>query len=159
MPAEYINIPQCEMDDFLTKQGFSLLNLGPQTQELVYGKRVHHPKSNDMPLTLRIFTGIVPSGQSREVGRDAIRPVIFWKNPKGDIRLVHNGKRVHRVLGWRKNLQQRIDHCFDDMLMFVCSQCGGPMKYRKGKNGTFVGCVDFPNCKHTFTEQYGETKR
>lgn len=31
----------------------------------------------------------------------------------------------------------------------VCPKCGGQMRERKGKFGTFMGCVNFPECRYT----------
>lgn len=33
--------------------------------------------------------------------------------------------------------------------MQKCPLCNGPMAERNGKNGTFLGCKGFPNCKGT----------
>ncbi|MBN1788776.1 MAG: type I DNA topoisomerase [Sedimentisphaerales bacterium] len=30
---------------------------------------------------------------------------------------------------------------------YTCTQCGKPMVYRLGKNGTFLSCSDYPECK------------
>lgn len=30
----------------------------------------------------------------------------------------------------------------------ICSECGSPMKLRKGPYGQFWGCTNYPNCKH-----------
>jgi DNA topoisomerase I len=31
---------------------------------------------------------------------------------------------------------------------YVCKECGKPMVYRFGKNGKFLSCSDYPNCKY-----------
>lgn len=31
----------------------------------------------------------------------------------------------------------------------ICPECGGKLLYKKGKNGKFIGCENFPNCKYT----------
>ena len=31
----------------------------------------------------------------------------------------------------------------------ICPECGKPLLIRKSKNGEFLGCSGFPNCKHT----------
>lgn len=30
-----------------------------------------------------------------------------------------------------------------------CPDCGGRLLYKSGRNGEFIGCENFPNCKHT----------
>jgi DNA topoisomerase-1 len=30
-----------------------------------------------------------------------------------------------------------------------CPQCGNPLVYREGRYGRFIGCSNFPNCRHT----------
>ncbi len=44
---------------------------------------------------------------------------------------------------------------------FVCEKCGGPMVIKWGKNGQFIACQKYPECKNTkeFTKGYnGELK-
>ena len=31
----------------------------------------------------------------------------------------------------------------------VCPLCGSPMKFKSGKYGDFLGCSNYPKCKHT----------
>lgn len=65
--AQYYNISVSEIDNFLLPQGFVRMTL-PGVNELVYGKRVDN---NNMPVSMRVYTGIDPTGQSRDVGEDA----------------------------------------------------------------------------------------
>lgn len=30
-----------------------------------------------------------------------------------------------------------------------CTECGGKMEFKTGKYGPFLGCKDYPDCKHT----------
>lgn len=140
--ATYTNITQQEVEDFLLPQGFQQIEL-EGTYELVYGKRVD---TDGLVLSLRVYTGINPNGQSREVGTDAMRCNIFWRNAEGDLRKVATSKRVHRVAGWKKNLQDRLDGL---KIGQKCSECGSPMVLRKSKNGEFYGCASFPVCRRT----------
>ena len=144
--AHYYNISRAEMDTFLTEQGFKPINL-PGTVELVYGKRVDQ---GDKKLTLRVYTGINPSGESREVGKDAIRVALFVL-VNGTPVHVGGDKRAHRVEGWRKNLQNRLDNWFEGLPDHDCPKCGLPLTIREGKHGKFVGCSGYGSgsCKHT----------
>lgn len=152
MAATYYNISENEMREFLEGQGFSQIKL-PRTIELVFAKRVDQ---DDLPLSLRVFTGINPSGSSRAVGKDAIRVTLFMRTrqairfedvPSNIIKL-GGSKRVHRVENWKKNLQSRIDSWLDFMPKHKC-KCGSPMVPRNGENGKFLGCSQYPNCKNT----------
>jgi len=141
--AEYYNISEDEMRTFLEAQGFRQVN-PPRTTELVFGKRVDQ---DDIPMTLRVYTGINPSGKSRPVGKDAIRVHLFMQNPDGKISKLSGSKRVHRVLYWKKNLQDRLDSWLDFMPKHKCTECGFPMVPRM--KGKFLGCSQFPTCRNT----------
>ena len=135
--AQYYNITREEVDAFLTPQGFALVNI-PGTSEIVYGKRVDQ---NDLKLTLRVYTGINFAGNSRDVGDDAIRVVLFLGTPTPDgkmaISKLGGSKRVHRVIGWKRNLQSRLDGWIELLPKNKCV-CGGPMVVRDGKYGKFL---------------------
>lgn len=141
--ATFHAITAAEMAAFLEPQGFTKMTL-PGTIEIVYGKRVDNAR---FKLSLRVYTGIV-SDTSREVGEDAIRVTLFMFNPqtKQPVKL-GGSKRVHRVKGWAKNLQDRINN-WQEYLGEPCS-CGYPMVVREGKNGKFLGCSNYPNCRLT----------
>jgi len=147
MAAQYTNITQHEIEAFLLPQKFEKINL-PNTVELVYAKRIN---KDGLALSLRIYTGINPSGQSREKGEDAIRVNVFCKRTDGQIRMVIGSKRVHRVKGWKTNLQKRIDE-MSQALIKVCPKCGNSMVLRHGKNGDFFGCSSYPACKGTMSD-------
>ena len=156
MPAQYKEITQREMEDFLQVGGdgkprdkfvtasgsfrfFRLELLG--TIELVYGARL-----NEF-LTLRIYTTIIPGSQSRPYGTDAIRTVLFWRDkPDAKVMLIGVQKKVLRTTGWRSSLKDRIDG-WKDMLGPNCN-CGAPTVERKGKlqRQKFFGCALWPNC-------------
>lgn len=159
--SKYYNISVEEMDNFLIPQGFSRIpeNLIPGTRELVYGKRVD---SAGIPLTIRIYTGIDPSGQSRDVGQDAMRVSLFTKVPdpqnpsKSMVKQLFGSKRVHRVTGWAKNLQSRINDVLSKAnQQKICDRCGLPMILREGKSKStgkpysFFGCSGYPSCNNT----------
>ena len=143
--ASYVNITLAEMDEFLMPQGFSKYSVNAlgNVREVVYGKRID---VEGLTLSLRVYTGINLDGNSRDVGSDAIRCNIFWRNSEGDIRKVASSKRVHRVAGWKANLQQRLDSL---TIEARCDKCSAPMVNRKSKRGEFLGCANFPNCRNT----------
>lgn len=147
--AEYVNITQTDFEEFLESIGGGWVQLSlPGVVELVYGKRV---KNKNMPLSLRIYSGINPDGDSRNVGKDAIRVDLFTKNKEGKPIYLRGSKRVHRVKGWRQNLIKRLDHWGEFMPQRLCHKCGLPMLVRENKTTKekFFGCCDYPNCKAT----------
>jgi hypothetical protein len=144
MPAQYVNVTQNEMEEHLLPQGFKRVTV-PGTVELVYAKRVDR---DELQLSLRVYTGIVPSGNSRGVGEDAMRVTIFQRTADGVVKMAGGSKRVHRVRGWRKNLQNRID-AWEDLLGPQCPTCGNLMVERDGRNGKFYGCSNYPDCRQT----------
>lgn len=148
--AQYCNITVREMHEFLTPQTFVQIKL-PRTAEIVYARRVD---TDGKELSLRVYTGIDPSGNSREKGTDAIRVNLFMRIPaRGDapekIVLVGGSKRVHRVHGWRENLQKRLDSWLDYLPKETCPSCGLLMIRHKSNGGEFLGCVGYPTCKKT----------
>jgi hypothetical protein len=148
--STFYNISAAEMSLFLVPQGFGTISI-PGTVEIVFGKRVDLPipgTDKKIPLTLRVFTGINPSGESRDVGEDAIRVRLFVRNSEGKILELSGSKRVHRVVNWKQNLQKRLDG-WKDYVQDTCDRCGMPMQHRRGKNGPFLGCTDYPKCNHT----------
>jgi hypothetical protein len=98
---------------------------------------------------MRIYSGINPNGQSRIVGKDAIRVYLFSRDDKGCIFKVGGSKRVHRVMGWKENLAQRIQD-WKNNLGPSCPLCKSPTVLKepgKGKSWKpFYGCCHFPAC-------------
>lgn len=151
MPARYVNVTIDEMREFLELDSdvagwVEITNKLAGTKETVFAKRVD---KDGMQLSLRIYTGINPNGKSRDVGKDAIRVELFFRDDEGNVsRAGHGCKRVHRVVNWRKNLQSRLD-AWQNMLGPCCDDCKRPMVQRKGSQGKFWGCTAYPRCKGT----------
>ena len=147
MAGTYYNISESEMDGFLTTKGFKRISHLPNTVELVYGKRVDQ---DGIQMTLRVYTGINPDGQSREAGTDAMRVNLFMRTADGRTVKLGGSKRVHRIKTWEKNLGARIASWLDYMPSHgKCDKCDLPMIPRKGTNGEFLGCAGYPDCKNT----------
>lgn len=151
--AHFYPITLREMLDFLEPKGFSRLDLGSQIKEVVMGRRmvgIVDLSGKDIPLTLRIFTGIdVRGNTSRAAGQDAIR-VSLWARIGGEVVMLAGQKRVHRVEGWRSNLQDRLNK-WEDLIGLRCPNCGWPMHLiapRKGQDWEpFLGCLNFKATK------------
>lgn len=151
--ATFTNITQTEMETFLVNEnGFYPKPMTlPGTVELVYGKQLRH---RNFFLSLRVYTGINPDGQSREVGADAIRVTLFLWVRKDKIVKLSGDRRVHRVQGWKKNLQDRLDRWLEHFPDQICPECGLPMLPRcrgKEKTPSFLGCAGFPECRQTMS--------
>lgn len=146
------NVTQAEMERVLLPLGFELVTI-PGTRELVYAKRVDQ---DDLILSLRVYTGIEPDGDSRECGKDAIRVALFWRDlsrpdPRDTSRplavKVSDEKRVNRIQTWEKNLRDRLAK-WEDYPKTKCPKCSKPMVARSGKFGHFLGCAGYPQCNH-----------
>ena len=139
--AEFTPLTQSDLDEFLGPQGFKAIPV-EGVRELVYAKRAD---ADGLALSLRVYTGVNPDGRSRDVGEDAMRVVLFWRRPDGEIVKCATSKRVHRVKGWRSNLQDRIDNTKVEKRC----ECGAPMirRKRKADKREFFGCSTFPVCR------------
>jgi len=139
--SKYVPIPENEMVEFLSAQGFSEIPT-PPNQEMVFSKLL---VKGQYPICLRVYTSVV-RGEARDCGEDAIRVCLVTKvkdkDQKEAVRGFGKSKRVYRVEGWKKNLQSRIDQ-WEGMQSPPCPQCSAPMVSRKGKNGEFWGCLNF----------------
>jgi hypothetical protein len=95
------------------------------------------------------YSSIV-DGEARGVGEDAIRFVVFYRGQAGTKdRVVVKAKRVHRITTWRKNLSARVESMLKTIESIKCPRCGSLMTTRKGKFGSFSGCVRYPDCTCT----------
>ncbi len=136
--ATAVTISRDDMVTFLTSRNFTQLQIAG-TKEMVFGRIV------DKGLCLRVYTSIAGE-ESRGVGADAIRCVLFTKLENGDVKMVGVDKRVHRVEGWKANLQNRLD-TWREMLGPRCPICGKLTTRRKSRRGYFWGCIGYPTCR------------
>jgi hypothetical protein len=144
--AKYTQISREQIEELLTSQGFSEVKI-EGTREMVFGKIV------GPALCLRVYTSI-ENGHSRESGSDAIRVCLVTRfldsDGKYQVKGVGRDKRVHRVEGWRANLQARLDN-FAELLGPTCPYCGKHMavRTRRSDKNEFWGCVAYPVCRGT----------
>lgn len=145
MAATFQNISRDEMETFLAPKGFTQIFL-TGVIELVYAKIVYN---KNYKCSLRVFTGINPSGESREVGKDAIRVEAYYRtNPTDEPVRIGGSKRVNRTTNWRKSLNERINS-WETMLGPVCDKCKAPMVERENSKTKekFWGCSQFRKTK------------
>ena len=145
MAGTYYAVSQEELESLLLPMGFKQVFV-QGTRELVFGKRIDR---DGFMLTLRVYTGIKPTGVSRGCGEDAMRVCLFIRFRDGRVVKLGGSKRVHRVHGWRTNLSNRIDNWEGFLPDHRCLKCGNPLLPRKGKNGDFAGCSSYPTCRYT----------
>jgi hypothetical protein len=150
MPPMYTNITWEEMNIYLTSQGFTInkhSSLRDYNEEDSYDKIITH---NNKQFAIRVYTSLI-FGKSRDVGKDAIRVILFYVNKAGGYYKIGTDKRINRTQGWKVNLQKRIDRWNENIVW--CADCGLPMIIRKRKfvatAKPFYGCIGYPDCKGT----------
>ena len=139
------------MDTFLTDQGFTEIN-HPRAHEKVYDKLYGRgPEGGE--LVVRVYTSIVKD-EARDVGKDAIRVVPLYLHATLGEFPMSRQKRVHRVLGWRDNLEKRIETAEASAPGPVLDSNSKPMRLRRNrKSGDyFWGSIDYP--ANTETKSY-----
>lgn len=145
--AEYTRIAGDDMDDYLVDLGFQELPRMPR-RERIYQK-LYGRGPDGAELFTRVYTSIVDGtnrSDARDVGRDAIRVVPIYIHPTlGEFALAKN-RRVHRVMGWRKNLADRIQTSEESAPGPVLDSNGKPMRLRKNRRTGqhFWGSIDYP---------------
>lgn len=149
--AEYTRIAGDDMDDYLVDLGFQELPRMPR-RERIYQK-LYGRGPDGAELFTRVYTSIVDGvvSSAREVGRDAIRVVPIYIHPTlGEFALAKN-RRVHRVMGWRKNLADRIQTSEGAAPGPVLDSNGKPMRLRKNRRTGqhFWGSIDYPKNMET----------
>lgn len=141
--AKFVTIAQNDMHTFLTDRGFTPVEI-QGTRELVYGLIV------DKNVCLRVYTSVVPNadnaGVSRDNGQDAIRVLLVTKMKDGQVKVIGSDRRVHRVEGWKSNLDARIAN-WRSQLGESCPLCSAPTVHKKSKRFDFWGCCRFPVCR------------
>ena len=146
--AEYVPIPENDMQTFMESLGFERANV-PRSREVVY-ERIYGRGPEGGELKIRIYSSIT-GGRAREAGKDAIRVVPIYEHPTLGEFPMAKLKRVHRVTGWRRNLLRRIDSAEDGTPGPVLDSNGKPMRLRRnGRTGDhFWGSVDYPTNTET----------
>jgi hypothetical protein len=144
MASRFHNITSDEMDKYLRDKGFSPLTL-EGTVELVYGKVV---RIREHRLSLRVYTAINPSGESREKGSDAIRIQLYYMYAD-EAWGVGKPHKCLRVKNWKSNMTKAIKACEDPEGLPDCPACKHPMVQRenRGTGGHFWGCVTYHKTK------------
>lgn len=149
MGSRFVSISQHEFNEFMLDNDFVCINDEQTRQELVYTFMWH-----EGTYLIKVYSTIVPGdGKGRDVGKDAIRTILFML-VSGEYRPVWKATRVHRTKNWQDNLQKRINEgmnrgCYKRN--YKCPICGGTLVGRNGKYGFFFGCSSYSTtgCDHT----------
>ena len=136
---EFYNISQDEMEAVLLPMGFQRMKLD-NTFEFVYGKLV---RIGNHRLSLRIYSGINPSGSSKAAGKDAIRVRLFAMYKDKPVRVGTKRINCKRIKTWAKNLNSAIDRVLDSFR--ECPACGAPQREIKYGDRFFYGCITYPD--------------
>ena len=144
--ATYYPVTLAEMRNFLEPMGFQQVDVGRDVREIVFSKgmRGFNFDGARIPIAIRVYTGINLSDvRSRANGSDAIR-VSVWIKIDNKPMMLHGQQRVHRVEGWRTNLENRIKS-WKNTIGEVCPECGAPMTIKiNGRTGEpLMGCVRY----------------
>ena len=90
-----------------------------------------------------------------------VMSVDFTARMEGELDEVANGKAWVPVIdGFYRQFAQRLevaDEAIEKVDMRTepepvgrdCPKCGNPLVYREGRYGRFIGCSNFPSCRHT----------
>lgn len=140
MAGTFHNITADEMNKFMAERKFRRMTI-PGTVELVFGKIVN---IGEHRLSLRVYTGINPSGESRAKGTDAIRVQLYFMHD-GEPAPVGKSQMVKRITTWEKNLDAAIARHSDAEHFRICEACGNPLVERETRDGKrkFWGCVTY----------------
>jgi hypothetical protein len=150
MPATYTPISRGEIEAVLLERGFTEA-LRPGIGERIYSKPVK--ETDRYRLAVVVYSSIaMGTGQSRNVGDDAIRVVMEVSIPgRSTSKIVQGARRVHRTQGWRNNLAKRIAE-ISRLTPPECPSCGLAMTLRKNRQPPareFWGCIRYPDCRGT----------
>ena len=135
----FYNISREEMEEFLGSEGFKPMKL-PNTRELVFGKIIKARAGYN--LSLRVYTAIEPTGESRAKGADAIRVQLYWMY-QDQPRMVGKMQKCLRVTNWKQNLKAAIERQGDEEHYQTCPACNSPMVIREYKGSEFWGCATY----------------
>lgn len=89
----------------------------------------------------------IHTNKARAKGGDAIRLKLHHESVPGPVSSEPKTLRTER---WAVNLQKKIENavrrCNEAL---SCCECGGYLIERASKNGEFLGCINFPQCKNS----------
>jgi hypothetical protein len=102
----YRNVSLIEMQSVLCADKGWQIKTEHNSREYLF----EFPLSTSPNIIIRVCSGIIENGNSRDCGKDAIRVFAYdIENKKGWIKT----KRVYRIGTWEKNLRNAVTKCFE----------------------------------------------
>lgn len=166
----YVEIPAGRLVGELERIGQAVEDIGGsyswrvQGRERVFDLSPTTPAGDrSLPAQIRIFTSLaVGETHARACGKDAIRIVVGAIKRDGDaivFRPVEKGQKILRTAP--RGAEDRVGTFLSRLrvslrdayrrarVVRTCVECSGLMAHRKGRNGPFLGCFNYPTCRHT----------
>lgn len=146
--SEYSTITKEDFDEFIESLPYDFKEKRTNNcREYIY--ELNNVVDGDPSIILRIYSTIsVDTNESREKGKDAIRTVLQKRSTN---KPVGGRTKTLRIPTWRKNLRGKIQSLVEDTKEHYnpCEECGSYLVKRSGKNGDFLGCLNYPDCDNT----------
>lgn len=162
MSRRFVEVPADRLQDSLDVIGNLVEARGGSAAWTVSGReRVWELTlpPNGIARIIRVFTSMaVGAAVVRDCGKDAVRVVVGFHD--GDrFRPLEKGQKIlrtaprdaeDRVAVFLERLRDQLRKAWvRAQKVRTCPKCGKPMAERKGRNGPFMGCTAYPECRHT----------
>lgn len=138
---------------------------GVQGREVVYDFYPHTPSGEHV--SVRVYTTLTRGADvARDCGEDAIRIVVgatHGHDRRGRPRF-HTLAEPRKILRTAPKEGDRVRTFLDRLVAAIreayviaakaptCPSCTLPMVERQGKNGSFYGCIGYPDCRKTMSK-------
>jgi len=124
MPATYVHISEEEMLKALKvgePKAFRQVYL-LDTKEMVFDMPILYKTGAETGMVVRVYSSVTKYSGARDVGKDAIRVVLY--STKFD-RPLRKAKRVNRTTNWEKNMISRVKELHAKAVkgMKTCQHC------------------------------------
>jgi hypothetical protein len=139
----YVTIHKEAFDKEMSDMGFSEVAVSG-TSEIVYERQIPNTKYG-----VRILSSIDSRGVGRDVGKDAVRITLWDYNKNRPVKAQRRVNRTGTEEGVLKRTRERARDVWGWALKNQCECGNGVMVERKGSNGSFLGCSNYPECKKT----------
>lgn len=158
--TRFVSIPADRLVGLLEEIGAKVEAAGGGFAWRVQGReRVFDLTVPGAPGQVRVFTSLaVGEAEVRDCGKDAVRVCVgalfdddFKPTEKGTkiLRTAPKGAE-DRAGAFLSRLQEALRGAYRRARAVTpCPQCGRPMATRKGRNGAFLGCTGYPECRGT----------
>lgn len=158
--ARFVAVPADRLEAELEAIGAAVVTRGGSSAWRVQGReRVFDLTIPGGSAQIRVFTTLPVGGSEvRDCGEDAVRVCVgalegerFRPVEKG-IKILRTAPRgaEDRVGVFLGRLRGALRDAYGRARQVTpCPRCGRPMAVRRGRNGDFLGCLGYPECKGT----------